>query len=350
LNDLAVQFSTGPTSDIGQPLFSHASTQPKPDNCCALTQPKPHYTLRAKMQADRTPVVTGANAAKSNLIALSGGAVQVRRRAGGHWRQMAQGSTAETIYLEVRFAVLSGQYRPGQRLERDALAQIYECKPRNVVDALNVLLAEGYLDHPKRGMFCVRSWRRDEIDDLIDIRASMMGMAAAKAAERRTEFESYALLALLPANEGFDPLSSAQLENHIVESIVVQAELIRCARVATITDMARSLGPNALLRKTVWEQTRAQNEDARQALEKVVAAVADQKPQHAEKAMIAVVEMARRPLTLWGANNEAVEQRLPAEIARIVCNAELDGRCFGAGGREAGLDGRIIPFGVPQAR
>lgn len=263
---------------------------------------------------------------------------------------MAHGSTAESIYLEVRFAVLSGQYRPGQLLERDALAEIYECKPRVVVDALNVLLAEGYLDHPKRGMFCVRTWRRDEIDDLIDISASMMGMAAAKAAERRTEFESDALLARLRATQDFDPSSPAQLESRIVESIGVQAELIRCARVATITDMARSLGPNALLRKTVWAQTLAQNENARQALVKVVTAVADQMPQHAEKAMISFVEMARRPLTVWGAQNEAIEQRSPAVTARIACNAVLDGRCFGAGGREAGLDGRIIPFGVPQAR
>jgi DNA-binding GntR family transcriptional regulator len=263
---------------------------------------------------------------------------------------MAQGSTAESIYLEVRFAVLSGQYRSGQLLERDALAEIYACKPRVVVDALNVLLAEGYLDHPKRGMFCVRTWRSDELGDLIDIRASMMGMAAAKAAERRTEFESDALLARFPATQDLDPLSPEQLESHIEESIVVQAELIRCARVATITDMARSLGPNALLRKTVWAQTRAQNEDARQALVKVVAAVAAQKPEFAERAMVAFVEMARRPLTLWGAHNEAVEQRLPAEITRIECRAVLDGRCFGAGGREAGLDGRIMPFGIPQAR
>ena len=101
---------------------------------------------------------------------------------------MAHGSTAESIYLEVRFAVLSGQYRPGQLLERDALAEIYECKPRVGVDALNVLLAEGYLDHPKRGMFCVRTWRRDEIDDLIDISASMMGMAAAKVANGDGDF------------------------------------------------------------------------------------------------------------------------------------------------------------------
>jgi DNA-binding GntR family transcriptional regulator len=263
---------------------------------------------------------------------------------------MARRSITETIYLEVRFAVLSGVYLPGQILDRDELSHVYGCKPPIVVDALNVLVIEGYLDLPRRGAFGVRVWRAAEIDDLCDIRSSMMGMAAARAAERRTEIERNSMLELIGREASLDPLSAEHVERQICESVAAQIELIKAARVATISEMARSMAPNFLLRKAVWMQNQTEMQDARQGLANVVGAVSARAPRKAEKAMLAFIENARGSLHAAVeayAHGNAFEYPI---ISRIDCHALVRERAFDAGGREPGLDGRIIPFGVPQAR
>ena len=263
---------------------------------------------------------------------------------------MAERSITESIFLEVRFAVLSGKYLPGQILDREELCQAYDCKSAIVVDALNVLVMEGYLDIPRRGVFAVRLWTALEINDLFDIRSSMMGMAAARAAERGTALEIGNLTRSVEQSPSFDLSDRAETERLILGCADIQSAVVRMARVSTISEMARSMGPNALFRKSVWAQNQKQLKQVWATLAKVCEAVARRKPLAAQAAMAKFVEATRAPLLASIAKFEGMDWPEFPTITRIDCHAISNSCAYGAGGREAAMDGYIIPFGIAQSR
>ena len=259
-------------------------------------------------------------------------------------------STTECIYLEVRFAVLSGLYMPGQILDREDLCQIYGCKSAVTVDALNVLVQEGYLDIPRRGIFGVRVWSPVEINDLFDIRGSMMGMASARAAERGTDLEIANLGQRLTEATARDFGDVTGTESLIASSVDMQVSIIKMARVTTITDMARNIGPNALFRQSIWAQNAKQLAKTWRSLDKICAAIKRRSPSQSQLAMAEFVETTRAALLTSISKLEGIAWPEFPTIRRIDCNSARNGCVFGAGGREPTLDGRVIPFGVGQSR
>lgn len=263
---------------------------------------------------------------------------------------MARSSITKSIYLEVRFAVLQGTYRPGQILDRDELCQVYACKSAIVSDALQVLVLEGYLDIPRRGIFGVRAWNPVEINDLFDIRGSMMGMAAARAAERGTDLETRNLVRALEQVVPFDFSDAVATERLVSRCTQIQSMVVRMARVATISEMARSMGPNALLRKSVWSQRPRQLNGMWSVLAGACLAIAGREPNAAQAKMEEFVEATRAPLLASVMKSQKADWPEFPIIARVDCSALVNACAFGPGDREVGLDGRIIPFGVPQSR
>lgn len=259
-------------------------------------------------------------------------------------------SNTENIYLEVRFAVLSGIYMPGQILDREELSQVYGCKSAVTVDALNVLVQEGYLDIPRRGIFGVRVWSSLEINDLFDIRASMMGMASARAAERASDMEIANLSRLRDETSVPNFACEAGTEALILSGVDIQASVIKMARVATIAEMARNIGPNALLRQSVWAQNAKGLARTEQTLGKICDTIKRRMPRQAQLEMTEFVELSRAALLNWLSRIEGKAWSEFPTIRRIDCNSISNGCVFGAGTRESALDGRIIPFGVGQSR
>lgn len=263
---------------------------------------------------------------------------------------MAERSITESIYIEVRFAVLSGQYLPGQILDRDELCLVYGCKSAIVVDALNALVMEGYLDLPRRGVFGVRHWRPVEINDLFDIRASMMGMAAARAAERSSDPEIMQLAQHAKQSTKFDFTSETDTEALAIASAEIQSMIVKMARVTTITEMARSMGPNALLRKCQWAQSPNQLQRSWKLLVKMCKEISNRKPDSAQAAMAQYVEATRGPLVSASKRLEKIDWPEFPQIRRIECSTIHNGCSYGAGAREPAFDGRIVPFGVSPSR
>ncbi|MGC1469474.1 MAG: hypothetical protein WA793_08830 [Sphingorhabdus sp.] len=262
---------------------------------------------------------------------------------------MPENSASKSIFLEVRFAVLRGTYGPGQVLDREELCQAYRCKSAVVVGALNVLVHEGYLDMPRRGVFGVRSWSPLEINDLFDIRATMMGMAASRAAERGTDLEASNLIRAFKTASPFDFSDADATERLISRCAGIQNMVVRMARVSTIADIARNMGPNALFRKSVWSQKPKQLNSMWNVLGHVCHAVADRNPNAAQASMSEFVEATRGPLLASQTKTQKDDAPEFPTIGRIDCSARINGCYFGAGDREIGLDGRIIPFGVLQS-
>ena len=106
-------------------------------------------------------------------------------------------------------AILEGDLKPGERLRAEALAQRFGTSRTPVREALLQLEAQGLVDvEPNRGAV-VRSFDRDDLFDLYQLRALLEPRAAALATPRVSEQDIEALDALceaedhMAANEAF---------------------------------------------------------------------------------------------------------------------------------------------------
>ncbi len=106
-------------------------------------------------------------------------------------------------------AILEGDLKPGERLRAEALAQRFGTSRTPVREALLQLEAQGLVDvEPNRGAV-VRTFDRDDLQDLYELRALLEPHAAALAATRISEADIERLEALcededqIVANEAF---------------------------------------------------------------------------------------------------------------------------------------------------
>ncbi len=84
----------------------------------------------------------------------------------------------------IRQSILSGYYRPGQRLTETALAEEVQTSRTPVVNALKALCNQGLVRYePNRG-YWVREFSIREVLDAYEVRASLEGLACRLAAER----------------------------------------------------------------------------------------------------------------------------------------------------------------------
>lgn len=95
---------------------------------------------------------------------------------------MAQ--AAERAHLRLRAAILKGEYRSGERLGEVELAESLHVSRTPVREALHRLAAEGLVEiEPNRGAR-VAHWRREDLEEIYELRALLEGSAARRAAER----------------------------------------------------------------------------------------------------------------------------------------------------------------------
>ncbi|MCP1675668.1 DNA-binding GntR family transcriptional regulator [Natronocella acetinitrilica] len=93
-------------------------------------------------------------------------------------------SLRETITNEIRKAILSGRYKPGERLVEDRLAEEFGVSRNPVREAMRVLEIEGLLEvAPRRGA-TVAKFTLEEAKEAIELRSSLEGLSARLAARR----------------------------------------------------------------------------------------------------------------------------------------------------------------------
>ncbi|MBI3513028.1 MAG: GntR family transcriptional regulator, partial [Proteobacteria bacterium] len=86
---------------------------------------------------------------------------------------------------QLRQAILAGRYRPGERLVEDRLAAEYGGSRVPVREALKTLAGEGLVElAPHRGA-CVADLAQGEVEELVEVRATLEGLNARLAARRR---------------------------------------------------------------------------------------------------------------------------------------------------------------------
>ncbi|CAE6954254.1 MULTISPECIES: GntR family transcriptional regulator [Pseudomonas] len=90
----------------------------------------------------------------------------------------------ETLYQNIRQALLSGQYMPGERLKIRDLAAQWGSSPMPVRTALQRLVSEGALEGEQQRSVRVPLMTDERFKHILQVRLNLEGQAAELAAER----------------------------------------------------------------------------------------------------------------------------------------------------------------------
>jgi DNA-binding GntR family transcriptional regulator len=94
--------------------------------------------------------------------------------------------TAPSVSRAIRDDVIAGVHRPGQRLTEEAMAARYGVSRVPVREALRTLEAEGFLQSRPYAGIEVVELDEGEAEDLLEVRALLEPLGAARAARRRS--------------------------------------------------------------------------------------------------------------------------------------------------------------------
>lgn len=106
-------------------------------------------------------------------------------------------STPATMTEQLRAAIVTGRYQPGERLVESDLMRDFEVARRVVRDALAELQKEGLVTRTANRGASVRKITLDEAIEITEARALLEGLLAAQAAERASDDERVELSGLL---------------------------------------------------------------------------------------------------------------------------------------------------------
>ena len=93
----------------------------------------------------------------------------------------------EQVYGRLKHDIISGHYRPGEKITISSLASALGVSPTPVREAIRLLVAEGGLDLRPNHSVTVAALTADEYEEVSRIRMELEGLAAAEAARRRTD-------------------------------------------------------------------------------------------------------------------------------------------------------------------
>lgn len=256
------------------------------------------------------------------------------------------GSAAERLFLEVRFGILRGDYLPGQFFERKEVCEAFDVTPRLAGSAFSTLASEGYVEY-RRSVFSVKCWAKEEVDDIFDLRASIEGLAAFRAAERATEAEIENLKQMIVDSSDMSFEDPEDIERVTMEGIQFHVEILKMSKIPSIGEMARNVVPNAIHRRIVWAQHVRDARESARMHRKIADDIAARAGVRARGRMREDVYASREKVL--EAVRELADRARPghkASIVRYASAVPVGGRSMGIGRREMGVDGIVTPIGV----
>lgn len=96
-------------------------------------------------------------------------------------KQLGRDPLHERVWLEIKSALTSGRFVPGQRLTVRGLAKALNTSAMPVRTAVGKLVAQGALEQLNNGFLAVPVVTRETFNDLMTMRMTLEGMAAANA-------------------------------------------------------------------------------------------------------------------------------------------------------------------------
>lgn len=136
----------------------------------------------------------------------------------------------DMVHHVVREGIVSGLYRPGERLPQDRIAEIMGVSRIPVRAALRRLEAEGFVDFVAHRGATVRSLSAKEISEIYDLRALLETYALRSAASQITseDFDAFERLAQKLDNTS-DPDEWVELRQRFYERLYEIADRPRTA-------------------------------------------------------------------------------------------------------------------------
>jgi DNA-binding GntR family transcriptional regulator len=205
----------------------------------------------------------------------------------------------EKAYEQIRGSILSGRYRPGQRLTEQMLVDDCGVSRTPVREALRQLAAENYVLMARNQSARVKDWSATDIEDLYMLRATLEGLAAARAAERMGAQELEALQTLF---SGMDAAleSDASVTDKIETFVRLNGELHRrvwsAAASERLEDMLEYLVEQSLVARTASRFTVARLAQSQQHHRDLLRAFAARDPMWAESVMRSHIRAAQDDL------------------------------------------------------
>lgn len=146
---------------------------------------------------------------------------------------------SQELYERIKQSIFAGEWAPGERIDRKALAARFGISQTPVNDALNRLTGEGLVESRQRDGYFVPDYGDRELADLFALRAGVESIAARLCAEEAApELRRAVADIFAPFSAGSPPDESAYLE----ADRAFHAAVIRASGSARIAEAEASLG------------------------------------------------------------------------------------------------------------
>jgi DNA-binding GntR family transcriptional regulator len=153
----------------------------------------------------------------------------------------------EKARLGILEMIRSGQIPSGQRIDQRSISKELNLTTAPIREALSSLETDGFLQRiPGVGIFC-KAYTVDEIEEIIQIRDALEGLAARRAAERISEVQKAELLEMAEklSHEGIYATDRDFLEAHIAFHSFI-AEISQSER------LIQMLKCNHIIQQVLW--------------------------------------------------------------------------------------------------
>jgi DNA-binding GntR family transcriptional regulator len=186
---------------------------------------------------------------------------------------------------ELREAILSGEFEPGERLRTVSLAKRFGSSRTPVREALVQLEGEGLVDiEPRRGAL-VRSFASADLIDLYEIRALLEPAAAARAAQRVEDEALDRLRTLVALSDGRGGRGRAAIDDQIAWNEEFHTIVIDAAASPRLSAALRATaGIPRAFRMTFWRDD-GHRAFAQACHREVVSALIARSPERADAVM-----------------------------------------------------------------
>ncbi len=149
--------------------------------------------------------------------------------------------------------VMSGQLQPGDRLKEELLAQEHAVSRATVREALIALSRQGYVVRIPRSGARIAELSRQDLDDIFELRAALLAVAAGRFAQRAEATEREALEAMVVGMEASAADTNTSPQAFTAQSVQAQSLLTdRCGN-AHLPDIYKRLAGMGM-----WQVIRGQ--------------------------------------------------------------------------------------------
>lgn len=149
--------------------------------------------------------------------------------------------------------VMTGRLRPGDRLKEEILAQMHAVSRATVREALIALARQGYVVRTPRSGAKIAEFSRSDLDDLFEMRAALLSVAAGRYARQAGPAERARLEALVVELEGMAAIAETSPQDFATQSVRIQTFLTEHCGNNHLPDMYKRLAGMGM-----WQLIRGQ--------------------------------------------------------------------------------------------